>query len=70
MDKLHNSTHEALWPSHPLFPWQLKRSLKEEKQVGFLKDAYCNVCKVYFERRTTQNEFCFETNILCNRRSV
>ena len=31
------------------------------KRVGFFKNAY-------FDRRTTQSEFCFETNILCNRR--
>ena len=64
------STHEALRPSHALFPWQLKRSLEEEKRVGFFKNAYRNVRKACFDRRTTQSEFCFEINILCDRRSV
>ena len=49
MDKLRYSTHEALWPSHALFPQQLKRSLEEEKRLGFFKNAYRNVRKVYFE---------------------
>ena len=40
------------------------------KRVGFFKNAYHNVRKVYFDRRTTQSEFCFEINILCDRRSV
>ncbi|XP_068675944.1 uncharacterized protein [Montipora foliosa] len=40
------------------------------KRVGFFKNAYRNVRKAYFDRRTTQREFCFETNILSNRRSV
>ena len=40
------------------------------KQVGFFKNAYRNVRKAYFDRRTTQSEFCFEINILCDRRSV
>ena len=70
MDKLCNSTHEALRPSHALFPWQLKLSLEEEKRVGFFKNAYRNVRKAYFDRRTTQSEFCFEINILCDWRSV
>ena len=70
MDKLRNSTHEALRPSHALFPWELKRSLEETKRTGFFKNAYRNVREAYFDRRTTQSEFCFETNILCNRGSV
>ena len=70
MDKLRNSTHEALRPSHALFPWQLKQSPKEEKRVGFFKNAYRNVRKAHVDRRTTQSEFCFEINILCDRRSV
>ena len=45
-------------------------ALEEMKRVGFFKNAYRNVRKAYFDRRTTQSEFCFETNILCNRRSV
>ena len=56
MDKLRNST--------ALFPWQLKRSLEETKRPGFFKNAYRNVRKAFFDRRTTQSEFCFETNIL------
>ena len=70
MDRLRNSTHEALRLSHALFPWQLKRSLEEEKRVGFFKNAYRNARKAYFDRQTTQSEFCFEINILCDRRSV
>ena len=57
-------------PSHALVPWQLKRSLEETKPPGFFKNGYRNVRKAYFDRRTTQSEFCFETNILCDRRSV
>ena len=41
-------------------------ALEEMKRVGFFKNAYRNVRKAYFDRRTTQSEFCFETNILCN----
>ena len=40
------------------------------KRVGFFKNAYRNVRKAYVDRRTTQSEFCFEINILCDRRSV
>ena len=40
------------------------------KRVGFFKNAYRNVRKAYFDRRTTESEFCFEINILCDRRSV
>ena len=70
MDKLRNSTHEALRPSHALFPRQLKQSLEEEKRVGIFKNAYPNVRKVYFDRGTTQSEFRFKITILCDRRSV
>ena len=35
MDKLRNSTHEALRPSHALFPSELKRSSEETKRSGF-----------------------------------
>ena len=49
---------------------QLKRTLEEMKRLGFFKNAYRNVRKAYFDGRTTQREFCFETNILCNRRLV
>ena len=45
-------------------------ALVEMKRVGFFKNAYRNVRKAYFDRRTTQSEFRFETNILCNRSSV
>ena len=47
-----------------------KRSLEETKRLGFFKNAYRNVRKAYFDRRPTQSKFCFETNILCDRRSV
>ena len=57
-------------PSHALVPGQLKRSLEETKRPGFFKNAYRNVREAYFDRRTTQSEFCFETDILCKRRSV
>ena len=40
------------------------------KRVGFFKNAYRNVRKAYFDRRTTPSEFCFEINILGDRRSV
>ena len=40
------------------------------KRVGFFKNAYRNVRKAYFDRRTAQSEFCFEINILCDGRSV
>ena len=36
------------------------------KRVGFFKNTYHNVRKAYFDRRTTQSEFCFEINILCD----
>ena len=49
---------------------EAERSLEETKRPGFFKNAYRNVREAYFDRRTTQSEFCFETNILCNRRSV
>ena len=65
-----DSTHEDLRPSHALFPGELKRSLEETKRLGFFKNVYPNVRKAYFDRTTTLSEFCFETNILCNRRSV
>ena len=56
-----------LRPSHALFSLQLLEDFKEMKRLGFFKNAYRNVCKAYFVRRTTQSEFCFETNILCDR---
>ena len=71
MDKLRNSTRQAFAAfacSSSLTA--LKRSLEETKRPGFFKNAYRNVRKAYFDRRTTQSEFCFETNILSNRRSV
>ena len=74
MDKLRNSTHEisaafACERSRmPRAPNAL--GLEEMKRVGFFKDAYRKGRKAYFERRTTQSEFCFESNILCDRRSV
>ena len=66
MDKLRNSTHESLRPSHA------QRSLEEMMRVasGFFKNAYRNARKAYFDRRTSQSEFCFEINILCDERSV
>ena len=45
-------------------------ALEEMKRVRFFKNAYRNIRNAYFARQTTQSEFCFETNILCNRRSV
>ena len=44
--------------------------LEEMKRLGFFKNAYHKVRKAYFARRTTQSEFCFETNIPCNPRPV
>ena len=44
--------------------------LEEMKLRGFFKNAYRNVRKAYFDKRTTQSEYCFETNIVCDRRSV
>ena len=38
--------------------------------MGFFKNAYRNVRRAYFDRRTTQSEFCFEITILSDRRSV
>ena len=64
MDKLRNSTLDALRPSHA------QRSLEEMKRVRFFKNVYRNVRKAYFDRQTTQSEFYFANNILCNRRSV
>ena len=37
---------------------------------GEMKNTYRNVRKDYFDGRATQSQFCLETNILCNRRSV
>ena len=62
MDKLRNNTLEALRPSHA------QRSLEEMMRVGFFKNVYRNVRKAYFDRRSTQSEFYFANNILCNRR--
>ena len=75
MDKLRNTTLEALWPSHA------QRSLNDasivsrttnydasKMRVGFFKNVYRNVRKAYFDRRTTQSEFYFANNILCNQR--
>ena len=52
-------------------------SLTAEKEdlgtIGINYEAtgvFQDVRKAYFDRRTTQSEFCFETSILCNRRSV
>ena len=74
MNKLRNRTHEALRPLHALFHWRnLPHSWNEdleESDWDFSKNAYRNVRKAYFDGRTTQSEFCFETNILCNQRSV
>ena len=71
MDKLRNSTHKtyAAFGSQRRLEWA-PLAVEEMKRVGFFKNAYRNVRKAYFDRRTTQSEFCFETNILCNRRSV
>ena len=59
------------------YPWDFCRprmlyfpGLEEIKRLGLFKNAYRNVRKAYSERRTSQSEFCFETSILCNRRSV
>ena len=49
---------------------EMPLALEEMKRVGFFKNAYRNVRKANFDRQITQGEFCFETNILCNRRSV
>ena len=71
MDKLRNSTHEtyAAFASERRLE-KAPLALEEMKGVGFFKNAYRNVRKAYFDRRTTQSEFCFESNILCDRRSV
>ena len=70
-------TNCAIVPMRPMRPSRLNEdlnrrqlALEEMKRVGFFKNAYRNVRKAYFDRRTTQSEFCFETNILSNRRSV
>ena len=70
MDKLRNSTHQAFAAFACYFPGNWNDGFEEMKRLGFFKNAYHNVRKAYFDRRTTQSEFCFETNILCNRRSV
>ena len=71
MDKLRNSTHEtyAAVVSEQRLEYA-PLALEEMKRVRFFKNAYRNVRKAYFDRPSTQSEFCFETNILCNRRSV
>ena len=51
----------------PTFSDSPPLALEEMKRVGFFKNAYRNVRKPCFDRRTTQSEFCFETNILCDR---
>ena len=68
MDKLRNSTHEtyAAFASERRLE-QAPLAFEEMKRAGFFKNAYRNVRKAYFDRGTTQSEFCFETNILCNR---
>ena len=43
---------------------------RNTKRLEFFKNAYRNVRKVNFDKRSTQNEFCFETSILCSRRSA
>ena len=48
MDKLRNSTHKT----YAAFACEL--GLEEMKRVGFFKNAYRNVRKAYFDRRTTQ----------------
>ena len=70
-------TNCAIVPMRPMRPSRLNEdlnrrqlALEEMKRVRFFKNAYRNVRKAYFDRRTTQSEFCFETNILCNQRSV
>ena len=72
MDKLRNSTSEAFaaFACSSSLTAEAERSLEEMKRPGFFKNAYRNVREAYFDRGTTQSEFCFETNILCNRRSV
>ena len=40
------------------------------KRLWLFKNAYRKVRKAYFGRRSTQSEFCFETNTLSNRRSL
>ena len=40
------------------------------KRVAFFKNAYRNARKAYFDRRTTQSEFCFEINILWSKISA
>ena len=59
-----------LQPSRANEDLGLDLGLEEMKRLGFFKNAYRSVRKAYFDRRTTQSEFCFETNILCDRRSV
>ena len=55
MDKLRNSTYEALRRSYALFPRELKRSLEETKRPVFFKNAYRYVREACFDRRTTQS---------------
>ena len=64
MEKLRNSTLEALRPSHA------QRSLNDasKMRMGFFKNVYLNVRKAYFDRGTTQSEFYFANSILYNRR--
>ena len=67
MNKLCNSTHEAF----AAFTCSISltaetKPRRNEATMGFFKNAYRNFRKCYFDRRT----FCFETNILRNRRSV
>ena len=69
MDKLRNSTREA-FAAFACSSSLTAEAKPRRKRPGFFKNAYRNVRKAYFDRRTTQSEFCFEIDILCDRRSV
>ena len=69
MDKLRNSTREAFAAFASSISLKAEAKPRRNEATGIFQNAYRNVRKAYFDRRTTQSEFCFETN-LCNRRSV
>ena len=71
MDKLRNSTREAFAAFTCAISLTAENEAsKKRSEWDFSRILYRNVRKAYFDRRTTQSEFYFANNILCNRRSV
>ena len=67
---LRNSTREAFATFACSISLKAEAKPRRNEATGIFQECLSYVRKAYFDRRTTQSEFCFKTNILCDRRSV